>query len=248
MTRDSLNKFVERLDGFSTWSTKMQVDYIVYFLTHHQGNESATVSDIEQCFELLDLSKYGRLAVYLSEETKRGRYIKSTKGYRLQRGVLEIVHSQYESEPKIVHVSQQLMDLLPAITEPSEKQFLNEALNCYRVESYRGAVVMMWILTIDHLQRFVYANHLNDFNVAIAAHPDKKMKQIVSYDDFNDLKEHRFIELLRGSGIVSNDVRKILDEKLGVRNSAGHPSGVKISGHKATEFMIDLIENVLLKY
>ena len=84
--------------------------------------------------------------------------------------------------------------------------------------------------------------------ISPAAHADKKMRQIVSYDDFSDLKENRFIELLRGSGIISNDVRKILDEKLGVRNSAGHPSGVKISGHKATEFMIDLIENVLLKY
>lgn len=38
-----------------------------------------------------------------------------------------------------------------------------------------------------------------------------------------------------------------MDEKLGIRNSAGHPSGVRISGHKATEFIIDLVENVLLK-
>jgi len=248
MNRETLSKFVDKLDGFASWEAKTQVDYLVFFLTHLQNYESATVSDIEECFELLDLSKYNRLAVYLSEETKKGKYIKKPKGYRLQRGVLEVIHRQYEAEPNMVHLSQQLIDLLPAVTESSEKQFLNEALNCYRVESYRGAIVMTWILTIDHLQRFVYANNLNEFNAALSNHSDKKMKPIVGYDDFSNLKESRFIELAKSAGIISNDVRKILDEKLGIRNSAGHPSGVRISGHKATEFMIDLIENILLKY
>jgi hypothetical protein len=248
MDRETLNKFVEKLDGFGSWSSKMQVDYVVYFLTFKNGLESATVADINKCFELLDLGLYSRLPVYLSEETKSGRYIKSAKGYRLQRAVLEMVHSQYEAEPKRIQVSKHLVDLVPSITESNEKQFLEEAINCYRVEAYRSAIVMVWILTIDHLQRFTYSTQLNEFNTALNAHSDKKMKPIVSYDDFSQLKEGRFIELLKSANIISNDVRKILVDKLGVRNSAGHPSGVKISGHKATEFVIDLVENVLLKY
>ncbi|MCU0678579.1 MAG: hypothetical protein MUF19_03280 [Candidatus Pacebacteria bacterium] len=248
MDRETLNKFVEKLDGFGSWSSKMQVDYVVYFLTFKHGVESATVADINKCFELLDLGLYSRLPVYLSEETKSGRYIKSIKGYRLQRALLEMIHSQYEAEPKKVLVSQHLTDLVLLITEPNEKQFLLEAINCYRVEAYRSFIVMVWILTVDHLQRFVFANKLTEFNLALNAHSDKKMKPVVSYDDFSSLRESRFIELLANSGIISNDVRKILDVKLGIRNSAGHPSGVKIFGHKATEFVIDLVENVLLKY
>ena len=37
----------------------------------------------------------------------------------------------------------------------------------------------------------------------------------------------------------SNDVRKILDGKLGTRNSAAHPSGIVIGEHKAVEFGTD---------
>ena len=58
----------------------------------------------------------------------------------------------------------------------------------------------------------------------------------------------RLIELLRAAGLISNDVRKVLDEKLGIRNSAAHPSDLVFDGHKATEFSSDLIQNVLLKF
>ena len=107
---------------------------------------------------------------------------------------------------------------------------------------------MVWVLTMDHLQKYTFGSKLTEFNAAIGAHPDKKMELIVAYDDFAELKESRVIELMRSAGIISSDVRKILDEKLGIRNSAGHPSGITFSGHKTTEFALDLIENVLLKF
>jgi hypothetical protein len=43
-------------------------------------------------------------------------------------------------------------------------------------------------------------------------------------------------------------VRKILEEKLGTRNSCAHPSGVSIKPSKVVEFVDDLGENVVLKY
>ena len=74
------------------------------------------------------------------------------------------------------------------------------------------------------------------------------IKKISNIDDFSELKESKFIELMRSEKIISNDIRKILDEKLGIRNSASHPSPITIEGHKATEFILDLVENVILKY
>lgn len=75
-----------------------------------------------------------------------------------------------------------------------------------------------------------------------------KVTVIIKLDDFSDIPEGIFIELTRAAGIISNDVRKILDTKLGIRNTSAHPSGVKISQVKATEFIMDLVENVILKY
>jgi hypothetical protein len=59
---------------------------------------------------------------------------------------------------------------------------------------------------------------------------------------------NKFIELCRAASIISNDVRKILDAKLGIRNSAAHSSRITVGEHKAVEFGIDLINNVILKY
>jgi hypothetical protein len=67
-------------------------------------------------------------------------------------------------------------------------------------------------------------------------------------DDFGDLlKESDVIKIARSSSIVSHDVAKILEEKLGRRNSAAHPSGVKIEQLQAEEFIDDLVKNVVVK-
>lgn len=249
MTREELSLFATRFDGFAGWNATKQTDYLVYYITNQPGVESATAVEVEKCFELLDLRPYARLGVYLSEGTKKdGRYIKHTKGYRLERGAFDAIRAEIDSEPKKVQVSQQFADLVLKVKDSQERSFLEEAIRCYRVESYRATIVLVWVLTMDHLQKHVFGNFLTEFNTAIAAHGDKKMKPIVAYDDFSDLKEIRMIELMRSANIISNDVRKILDEKLGIRNSAGHPSGVSFSGHKTTEFALDLLENVLLKY
>jgi len=251
MTREELSLFTARFGGdFATWKTTQQIDYLVYHLTSQPEIESVTVSDIEKCFELLDLRPYSGLKVYLSAstKTKNGRYRKHVKGYRLERGAFDTIRSVVDGEPKRIQVAKQLSDLIPKIKDSHERSFLEEAIRSFKVESFRATIMIVWVLTMDHLQNHTFGKHLLEFNTALNAHPDKKMQSIVKYDDFSELKETRVIELMRSAGIISKDVRKILDEKLGIRNSAGHPSGITFSGHKTTEFALDLIENVLLKY
>jgi hypothetical protein len=250
MTRDDLLLYISRFGDFSAWPVTRQVDYLAYFLLSLEGAESVTVKQIEDCLALLDMRPYTRLQPYLSEQVKAkgGRYVKHSKGYRLERSASDEIRAAVDAEPKRVLVDKHLSDLVPKVKDSQEREFLEEAIRCFRVEAYRATIVMVWVLTIDHLQKYIFGGHLAEFNTAIAKHSDKKMQPIVAYDDFSELQEKRVIELMRSAGVISNDVRKILDEKLGIRNSAGHPSGIKFSGHKTTEFALDLIENVLLKY
>ena len=74
-----------------------------------------------------------------------------------------------------------------------------------------------------------------------------KVKVVKQRDDFNDIPEGKFIEFCRSGKIISNDVRRILDQKLDVRNSCAHPSGVKINHTKVIDFVEDLVANVVLK-
>jgi hypothetical protein len=89
-----------------------------------------------------------------------------------------------------------------------------------------------------------------NFNNALSKRKDKsiKIKSITKIDDFSEIPEKIFIDIARSAKIISNDVRKILDVKLGIRNSCGHPSGITISEVKATDFIQDLVENVVIKF
>lgn len=246
-----IKQFVDKFDDFSRWESTKQVDYITYFLTSEERQASVTASNIIDAFDTLDLKAYKRTAAYLSDNasSRKGKYVKvKAGGYRLEQGNFNEIDKLVKQEPVKVAVDAKLTSLIDKVSDGSEKDFLLEASNCYRIEAYRAFIILVWIVTMDHMQKYVYANKLSEFNAAFVKNPDKKLKSIVNYDDFSEIKEVKFIELARSANIISNDVQKIMNEKLGIRNSAAHPSGIKISGHKATEYALDLIDNVLLKY
>lgn len=67
-------------------------------------------------------------------------------------------------------------------------------------------------------------------------------------EDFDDMNEAVFIEVCRSAGLITKDVRKILDEKLGFRNSCAHPSSIHVGDAKVVSFVEDIVENVIVKY
>jgi hypothetical protein len=61
-------------------------------------------------------------------------------------------------------------------------------------------------------------------------------------------KESDIIKLLKSAGVISNDVRKILDDHLGFRHTAANPNAVVIKESKCATVIEDLVENVIAKY
>jgi hypothetical protein len=247
----TVDQFISKFDDFDAWSQSKQVDYLAFYLLSIQSNPAATVNSLSAMADQLGLKPYKRLPQYLSESVnkKEGHYIKAEGGYRLEFSAIREIAKIANHEPVKVAVSAQLTDLAAKITDPHESQFLKEALDCYRIDATRAAITLVWNLSIYHLQKYTFMNKLGDFNVALAKNSDKKLiSSIKSMEDFSELKESKFIELLRSANIISKDVRKILDEKLGTRNSAAHPSSITLSTNKATEFALDLLSNVLIKY
>jgi hypothetical protein len=107
---------------------------------------------------------------------------------------------------------------------------------------------MTWAVVIDHLYEYVLAHSLSAFNTELAKR-NLKITSVTTKDDFAEIKREKdFIEICRAANVFNNDVRKILDEKLGIRNTAGHPSTVTVHGTKAANFVEDLVENVVLKF
>jgi len=253
MKKEQLENFISYFDNFLESDSRLQTDYLAYFISNEINKEIFTAKDIEICFQTLKIRSYRGIADYLSKESKKkkGKYIKEKKGYSLERGTSDYIKEQMKSEPTKIKVSKQLTELTTLVTEKSELSFLDEAVNCFTNGSFRASIIMVWILTIDHLQRYIFndPHKLTAFNLALSQNTlNKKRASVGKYDDFCDIKEEKLIEVMRSSKIITNDVRKILIEKLGTRNTAAHPSTVTISEHKTTEFIIDLIENIILKY
>ena len=80
-------------------------------------------------------------------------------------------------------------------------------------------VIMCWILTLDHLLEYIMKHKLLKLNNALANNTDERVRvgAITHRDDFAEIPEAKLIELCRAAKIISNDIRKILVEKLGTR-------------------------------
>jgi len=252
---EEIDNFLLRVPDLQKITKTELVDYFVYFITVFQGKLGAKASDVEECFRATHLPAYPYISQYLSRKSsiKKGQtafFIKDEQGYHLTRFKKDELDQKIGNEPLKKETSKTLRELLEKLALDSERDFWKEAIACYEISAYRAAIIMVWILTLDHLYEYILAHKLAAFNAELAKNKDKRVKVnvIANKDDFCDIPENKFIEISRAANIISNDVRKILDVKLGIRNSCAHPSGIVISQVKATDFIQDLVPNVLLKY
>ena len=253
--REQLDAFLVQVPDLVSKTPAGLIEVFVYFLTVIKGQGVCTPSEVEKCFEVSQSQPYSNVPAYLSTNSvvKKGKkpiFVRSAKGYQLERTRQLQLQKTLHTGPARVETSHLLRGLVAKLGTQEQKDFLQEAIDCYEIGAKRAAIVMVWILTMHHLFRHIFKRGLAAFNAALAKVKDRRVKVAVvtKLDDFSDIPEGIFIELTRAAGIISNDVRKILDTKLGIRNTSAHPSGVKISEVKATDFIIDLVENVILKY
>jgi hypothetical protein len=231
------------------------IHFFVYFLTVVKGQDAATGVQVARCFDAARLTKYSNIPAYLSRNSQRRRgqsppFLRTHGGYQLVRGRETALGAVLQTGPARTQTTATLDALMHQLTDREEMAFLQEARDCYAIDARRAAIVLVWILTVHHLYRYILIRKKTEFNAALAKVTDKRVKvtSVAAVDDFGDIPENIFIELARSSGVISNDVRKILDVKLGIRNTSAHPSAVLISQVKTTDFIIDLIQNVILKY
>jgi hypothetical protein len=248
-----LEAFALAIPDLAARSAAELIDYFVYYLTVVEKGAFARAAEVATCFSELRIAPYSNISAYLANNsnTKKGKkFIKSAAGYVLTRSAQLDLQKNIHTGPARIETSMLLRNLLPSVSNVQEQNFLQEAIDCYEIGARRSAIVMTWLLTVDHLCKYVFENKLVELNSVLAVNNDKRVKisAVNKEDDFSEIPEGKFIEFLRQAGIISNDVRKILEMKLGVRNSVAHPAAITVSEVKATDFIIDLVENVVIKY
>jgi hypothetical protein len=249
---EAVNRFYSAIKDAHTLKPTDLVGYFAYFLTIEGGESVAATIAIDDCFRACDLTPPRNTSAYLSKQLngRNAKFVKVQGGYRLQRAYRDQLASNVGASAGVAQTNTELRKLEAKLPAGAEKGFIKELIDCFEVGANRAAIVMCWILVLDHLYEYVLKYHLPAFNIALSKNTDKRVRVsvIASRDDFSDIPEGKFIEFLRSAGIVSGDVRKILDEKLGIRNTSAHPSAVSIKPSKTIEFIDDLVENVILKF
>lgn len=229
---------------------RIAIRYFLYYLVEEMGQAAATASQVDQCFRDCDMAPPNRTAQILNEGLSGPRpyFVKVPGGYRLERFCKEEIGKSLGARKEVVQTSAELRDLEKLFPAGATKDYLDEVIVCFEAGANRAAVIMVWILTMDHFLSYVFTKKLADFNGALAANPDKKVKVIKVREDFQDLNEDKIIELCRAAKIITNDVQKILKDGLGARNTAAHPSNVKVARSKAISVIEDLVTNVIKKF
>lgn len=245
----TLEAFLAGLDVVAL-SHQAKILFVAYF-TRLKGRTDFSANELDGEFRQGHLPPPPNLPVRLAQlaqgklapliRLRPGRYSLSIYGVRE-------VEDYIKAKPGTAAAAEHLEKLVGRLSEKARQRFLAEAIACLQVGARRTAVIMTWILAADHLQEYILRNHLAAYNTALARRPDTRGLHITTRDDFSELKEVVFIEVARSAGIITNDVRKILDEKLGIRNTAAHPSDVEIHETKVINVVEDLVENVILKY
>lgn len=252
---EPLESFVDRVENFQSLKATEQIDYFLYYLTIEENMPAANATPLRECFIKLRLSPYSNISAYLGlhlkpRDNSYPKFLRLASGYILHRSLQDKLQEQIKDSKLKRKISRDLRSLLVRVKKPYENEFLKEAIDCFEISAYRATITMTWNLTLDHLYEYILKNKLAEFNSALASNTDRRVRitSIISRDDFNEIPEGKFVEFCRTSNIISNDIRKILDTKLGIRNTSAHPSNIRVLESKALEFVEDLVNNVVLKF
>ena len=247
----TVHDFLENISDFDSLTKKEQVKLIAFFYCVENKKQHFKANDITKEFEKNSLLKPSNISAEIIrlKKSKPTILIENKDGFSFHRTAKKELEETYLGVTHKLDVSNTLRDLIAELNGNEQKKYLEEAISCFEIKSFRASIIMTWLLAIDVIYEFVLLpKNLSSFNSAIQTHGKYKKITIVSKDDFSNIKESDFIELLRVAKLITNDTRKILDEKLGVRNSCAHPNSMEILDYKAIGFIQDLVINVIKKY
>jgi hypothetical protein len=131
----------------------------------------------------------------------------------------------------------------------SYRKYLDEAVDCYEAGAYRGATLMVWAATVEHIYATV-ERHSSGIQLIEAANAarfgnSKSYRAIRKKNDLLYLNDKNFFLLCEDAGVFNKNARRLLDEKLDTRNRCGHPTGYVLGREEAVVFIESLINNII---
>ena len=241
-------EWIKLVTGFEAMPGTEKLIVIGYYLNEHLKKDRFGSGDINSCFDKLHLDRPSNASSQLGALSRgnKKRLLKDDKGYRLTSGARDWVATKLKAAPPPKKILAELKALEAKISDPQQSIFLQEALVCFANEAYRAAIVMAWNLAYHHVTSLIFKQHLAAFNAQLKILFPKET-EIKLFTDFEDMRESKFITVVKGGSIVTSATAKTMKAKLDIRNSAAHPSSTIVSPITAEEAITDLVKNILLR-
>lgn len=240
-------QFVEPIADFSKRPAPFQIEAFAWYIHEVRQVDHFSTADIRECYEAAHLSLPVNIAASIAklEKKKPVRVLRNAAGFRLSKDTRAELGVLLPVRATAVRTTALLNDLVARVADPVKRTFLTETLNCFKHHAYRAAVIMAWNLAFSDVLERIITTHLVAFNTQVGTHNLKK--PITDRVDFEKLKESEVIKIAAAAGILGKESVKKLEEKLGKRNTAAHPSAVVVSVATAEEVIADLVENIVLR-
>lgn len=129
------------------------------------------------------------------------------------------------------------------------RPYLEEAVDCYEANAYRGAVLMVWAATIERIYSVIEGRQ-SGFKLFEAENfkrfeSSKGYKKVTKKNDLLYVSDANFFLLCEDAGVFNKNARSILDDALKTRNRCGHPTGVVVGREEVVIFIERLINNFI---
>jgi hypothetical protein len=245
-----LKQFIAGIDGFANWGHADKIRMFAWLQNHLRTKTRFSTGDINWCYKTLSF-KPSNTTQFLTDMEGRGELLQDRHGYYGEGKFVAKYDQQYGTHDITLSIRQKVKDVMALVPDLEEQDFMKEAEICLRHDAGRATIIMVWCVGFYHLCQFILKHHLHTFNAAFpkhysGLHKDAKVKAMNTYDDFSTLKEFVVIDICKRENIINHNVAKILFEKLDKRNTAAHPSTVKIGQLQAENFIDELVKNVIL--
>lgn len=243
-----LEAFIDNISNFESLILEDKILVFGYYLQKKEKFENFNHKPIEECFSSLDFSKPTNINSRLRGLESKKKVVKHKSGYRVERTKLKSIETDILGKQKLKIISSNLENL-PNLLKSPEKEYVDEVIGCLRIDAYHAAIVLMWSISVSHLRNYVLAYKLTEFNSSLTRNTKyaKKKLTISKYDDFEEIGDADFLDLLKNSKITSKNQHKLLEEKIGIRNTYAHPTSLTLTDNKTNSFIEDLVNDIIKK-
>lgn len=235
-TREELKRLVH-LQGVST------LEKLLLILLADQAQEKPP-KQIKEIGVAVGLRAIKNINITQVLQRSKGLAIPVPGGWELSAaGITHLSSRGLIGDVQISQPATQLRGHLVKISNPRIRAFLDEAIVCYETKNYRASTVLSWVGAVALLYEHVLKTKLAAFNAELLRR-DPRQKPVVVFDDFSDIKESAFLDILQSISAVGKSVKNELKQRLQLRNGCGHPNSLAIGPHMAAAHLEALITNV----